>query len=238
MPTSPSKKQVKAAKNMVPMPVSNNGHADHPDIEISDDVLGEDRPAHADRPIDVDLDDALGDEQALKHDLLDYEPPAIEVRVPRKREYIMVHPTLERVTQVIEYTAAEGIGRTYYLATGNMRRRFEEEDLKKVRLVLCMSLHDRSLFLWPMNEDESGTENRWNETSRQFVEEYAKKYWARRVSLRKSGGSGYGKKFAPEGHALPTWPDKSMKELIAEAFKDRIISSVDHPVYRDIEQII
>jgi hypothetical protein len=193
------------------------------------------RVASSKPPVDIDLDDALGDERALKHDLLEDAPPVVEVRAPRKREYFMVHPTLERVTQVAEYTAPEGIGRAYYLATSNMRRRLEDEDLKTVRLGVCMSLQDRSVFLWPIAEDD-GSENTWNASSRKHAER-AKGYWARRVSHRKGGGTGYGTKFAPEGHPLPEWPDKTMKEWLQEAFQEggRIIDSADHPVFRALE---
>jgi hypothetical protein len=187
-------------------------------------------------PVALDLDDALGDERALKHDLLEDVSPTVEVRVPRKREFFMVHPTLERVTQVVEYAAPEGLGRAYYLATSNMRRKLEDEDLKTVRLVVCMSLTDRSIFLWPMNEDGEGADNPWNTSSRQHAER-AKRYWARRVSHRKGGGKGYGTKFAPEGHPLPEWPAKTMREWLVEAFQEggRIIDSVDHPVFRALE---
>jgi hypothetical protein len=200
-----------------------------------DDALGESTVQQPSKPaVNIDLDDVLGDEQALKHGLLVDEPPPIEVRVPRKREFLMVHPTYCRVAQIVEYTAPDGMGRTYYLATGNMRRKLEEEDVKTVLLVPCMSLADQSVFLWPINVDEDGNENVWNESSRRFAER-AKAYWARRVSYRKSGGQGYGVKFAPGGKELAKWPEKSMAELITEAFRDRIIDSVDHPVYQALE---
>jgi hypothetical protein len=205
---------------------------DLPDLHAEDpEPIASPKPA-----VTIDLDDALGDERALKHDLLEDTPPVIDVRVPKKREYFMVHPTLERVTQVVEYTAPEGIGRAYYLATSQMRRKLEEEDLKTVRLVVCMSLTDRSIFLWPMNEDDEGSENPWNTSSRKHAER-AKGYWARRVSHRKGGGKGYGTKFAPPGHPLPEWPEKTMREWLIEAFQEggRIIDSVDHPVFRALD---
>jgi hypothetical protein len=205
--------------------------------EDLDDALGdgpEECPSKS--PVEIDLDDVLGDERALKHDLLEDVPPLIEVRVPKRREYFMVHPTMERVTQVVEYTAPQGIGRAYYLVTSNMKRRLEDEDLKTVRLVVCVSMLDKSLFLWPINEDDAGSENTWNVSSRKHAER-ARGYWARRVSHRKGGGTGYGTKFAPEGHALPEWPAKTMKDLLKEAFIDggMIIDSPEHPVFRELE---
>jgi hypothetical protein len=231
--------QKRTARQVMPTQGSSNGqHTATVEADLLDDAVGEEPSPGAVQkpPVDLDLDDALGDEYALKHDLLEDGPPAIEVRPPKKREYFMVHPTHERVTQVVEYAAPDGVGRAYYLATSNMRRLIEEEDLKTVRLVLCMSLLDRSLFLWPMNEDDGRTDNKWNRSSR-HVAELAKAYWTRRVSHRKSGGEGYGWKRAAEGYALPAWPGKTLKAWLTEAFHEggRIIDSPEHPVFRALE---
>jgi hypothetical protein len=206
-----------------------------PPTPALEDALGDGIQPNAEKPpVAIDLDDALGDEQALKHDVLEHEPPPIEVRAPRKREFIMVHPTYCRTVMVVEYQAPDGIGRAYYLATSSMRRKLEEEDLKIVNLVPCISLTDHALFLWPMNVDDVGTENLWNSSSRTFAEN-AKRYWARRVSHKKSGGTGYGTRYAPEGKEPAKWPAGTLKEWIADAFKDRILATEDHPVYRDIQ---
>ena len=75
--------------------------APEPDLE---DALGEEPTGSAPQAAEeFDLDDALGDENALKHDMVAdvVHPP--EVREPRKREYLMVHPTYARVATVVEY---------------------------------------------------------------------------------------------------------------------------------------
>jgi hypothetical protein len=244
MAQTPVKKQT--SSNGQPKPIAPASQAaivgtDHgqpaglPSTPALEDALGDGvRPDAKKPPVTIDLDDVLGDEQALKHDLLEHTPPPIEVRAPRKREFIMVHPTYCRTAVVVEYTAPDGIGRTYYLATSHMRRKMEDEDLKTVNLVPCISMTDGALFLWPMNIDEVGTENSWNSSSRTFAEN-AKKYWARRVSHKKSGGVGYGTRYAPEGKELAKWPEGTIKEWIADAFKDRILATEEHPVYRDIQ---
>jgi hypothetical protein len=103
-----------------------------------EDALGEEPTVSAPRaPKEFDLDDALGDENALKHDMVAdvVQPP--EVREPRKREYLMVHPTYARVATVVEYALPGTMEKGYYLATGRMKAFIEEEDLRVVRLVLC-----------------------------------------------------------------------------------------------------
>jgi hypothetical protein len=180
---------------------------------------------------DFDLDEALGDEDALKSDMVaDVEQPP-DVREPKKREFLAVHPTYSRVATVIEYTPAGAVGRSYYLATGEMKRHIEEEDLRVVRLVLCQSLATKTWFIWPMKVNPDGRENAWNTSSERFAEE-AKRKWARRVNRK----TGYGTKFAPGDHPTPTWPDKSWKAIIADAFAGRVIDSPEHPVFVSLER--
>jgi hypothetical protein len=198
-----------------------------------DDALGQEAvtsPQPSAVP-NFDLDAALGDEDALKSDMVaDVEQPP-EVRAPKKREFIMVHPTFSRVATVIEYTPVGSVGRAYYLATGEIKKHIEEEDLRVVRLVLCQSLATRAWFIWPMNVNPDGRENAWNTSSERFAEE-AKAKWARRVNRK----TGYGTKFAPGDNPPPTWPDKPWKAVIAEAFAGRIIDSPEHPVFVGLER--
>ena len=189
------------------------------------------RAPHAAATPAFDLDAALGDEDALKSDMVaDVEQPP-EVRAPKKREFMMVHPTFSRVATVVEYTPVGSVGRSYYLATGEMKKHMEEEDLRVVRLVLCQSLATRAWFIWPMNVNPDGRENAWNTSSERFAEE-AKVKWARRVNRK----TGYGTKFAPGDNPPPTWPDKPWKAIIAEAFAGRIIDSPEHPVFVGLER--
>jgi hypothetical protein len=199
-----------------------------PDLE---DALGEEPTGSAPRaPAEFDLDDALGDENALKHDMIAdvVQPP--EVREPRKREFIMVHPTHARVATVVEYALPGTMERGYYLATGRMKAFIEEEDLKVVRLVLCQSLQTRVRFIWPVKLDRDGKENAWNRSTERFVND-AKTRWARRVNRKTE----YGTKFAPGDHDPPTWPPQTWKEILQEAFTGRVIDSREHPVFLALE---
>jgi hypothetical protein len=201
-----------------------------PESDVQD-ALGPEVATSARQPSpNFDLDAALGDEDALKSDMVaDVEQPP-EVREPKKREFLMVHPTYARVATVVEYAPAGAVGRSYYLATAEMKRHIEEEDLRVVRLVLCQSLATKAWFIWPMKVNPDGRENAWNASSERFAEE-AKFKWARRVNRR----TGYGTKFAPGDNPGPTWPDKPWKEIILDAFAGRIIDSPEHPVFIGLE---
>jgi hypothetical protein len=196
-----------------------------------EDALGEEPTGSAPRaPEGFDLDDALGDESALKHDMVAdvVQPP--EVREPRKREYLMVHPTYSRVATVVEYALPGTMERGYYLATGRMKALIEEEDLRVARLVLCQSLQTRAWFIWPVKLDRDGKENAWNRSSERFVAD-VKTRWGRRVNRK----TGYGTRFAPGDHDPPTWPPQTWKEILHEAFTSRVIDSREHPVFLALE---
>ena len=196
-----------------------------------EDALGEEPTVSTPRaPAEFDLDDALGDENALKHDMVADVVPPPEVREPRKREYLRVHPTYARVATVVEYALPGTMERGYYLATGRMKASIEEEDLRVVRLVLCQSLQTRAWFIWPMKLDRDGKENAWNRSTERFVTD-AKTRWARRVNRKTE----YGTKFAPGELDAPTWPPQSWKEILREAFAGRVIDSREHPVFLALE---
>jgi hypothetical protein len=202
--------------------------APEPDIE---NALGEEATGSAPRaPVEFDLDDALGDENALKHDMIADVVPPPEVREPRKREYLRVHPPYARVATVVEYALPGTMERGYYLATGRMKACMEEEDLRVVRLVLCQSLQTRAWFIWPVKLDRDGKENAWNRSTERFVTD-ATTRWARRVNRK----TGYGTKFAPGDHDPPTWPPQPWKEILQEAFRGRVIDSREHPVFLALE---
>ena len=192
-------------------------------------IVGGDRDENDEGDAPYDLDAALGDETALRHELLDTAPTPITVRPPRKREFIAVHPTYARVATIVEYSS-NGMSREFYLATPHIKARLEDEDKKTVVLRLFQSLKDRTWSIWPINLDQDGRDNTWNRSSLAIADEAAQ-YWGKRVNIKTQ----YVYRRAPPGHEPPTWPDKSWKEILEEAFKDRILSSPNHPVVMDLE---
>jgi hypothetical protein len=185
---------------------------------------------------EIDLDAALGDEDALRHELLDEAPLPIEVRVPRKREFFAVHPTYRRLAEIVEYAPEGKLQRDYYLVAPEMKPLIEDEDKRTVELVFCQSFKSRGWFWWPINLDPDGTDNSWNRSSRKVADEIrAKGYWGRRVSQK--AAKQYITKWAPAGHTLPTWPEQSKNDLLREAFikAERYIDNTAHPVYLELE---
>jgi hypothetical protein len=86
------------------------------------------------------------------------------------------------------------------------------------------------VFIWPLAlPSEGGRRSDWHETAREAAER-AKKAWVR---LSADMSLGAYRIYQAEGALSdPTWPEKSLNELLEIAFKDRIIDREDHPVVR------
>jgi hypothetical protein len=101
---------------------------------------------------------------------------------------------------------------------------------KPVMLATCIT-RQGTLFLWPvpMPTDARGGSMAWGESTRQAVA-MAVDYWIR---LQPDMQLGAYKIIRAEGDiAAPTWPNKTMSELLRIAFGNRIIQGEDHPVVR------
>jgi hypothetical protein len=72
--------------------------------------------------------------------------------------------------------------------------------------------------------------NSWHESRAQAVER-AKSVWLR-ISSNKDL-AGYDIFEATAKLPDPVWPDTTMDELLAVAFKGRIITSLDHPIAQE-----
>ena len=86
-------------------------------------------------------------------------------------------------------------------------------------------------FLWQIRlPDPAGKTNQWNRSSLEAAE-LARSKWIR-VQANMTLGA-YEVMYA-ERIPDPEWPDVSFRELLRIAFKERFISSQDHPVLRQL----
>jgi hypothetical protein len=83
-------------------------------------------------------------------------------------------------------------------------------------------------FLWPIRlPDSDGRDLDWYRSAREAAAE-AMKRWVRVTANMKAGA--YDIFVAESVTAEPNWPDFTLQELIKIAFKDRLITSLDHRV--------
>ena len=84
--------------------------------------------------------------------------------------------------------------------------------------------------LWPVRlPDPDGREMEWHRSAREAAE-LATTRWVRCKANRSLGA--YEIFQAEACIAEPTWPDLTFQEVIRIAFRDRLITSMDHPVIK------
>lgn len=161
-----------------------------------------------------------GDIQVLGH---------IPVRRPRKDEFFRVcsDPT-KTLTALVWADPDEG---DFYFITPEVRDVMADSG-KVVMLVLCQS-RQGAYFLWPVNIDtRAGGGRGWSESSQVAVVK-AQTRW---IKIRGDRAAGAYQIFeAALQHGEPTWPSQSFSELLKMGFKDRLITSADHPVVRRLQ---
>ena len=87
-----------------------------------------------------------------------------------------------------------------------------------------------TLFLWPVKRPATdGKTLEWH-TSAAMAAQYAMKGWIRIKSDMSAGA--YVVYEAAGNIPDPEWPDLTFKEIVGLAFKDRVVSSLDHPLVK------
>jgi hypothetical protein len=87
-------------------------------------------------------------------------------------------------------------------------------------------------FIWPVPvDDQTVRKNAWNESARLSFHR-AKTDWVKLVGDR---AAGHYRIYIAKGELpAPRWPERSFQELLEIAFRNRIISSEDHPVIKSM----
>ncbi len=151
----------------------------------------------------------------------------VPVRKPNKQDFVRVHPDaafrenfamIELKDDREEYLVA-GAGLMVELAS----------DIVNKTLFTAIN-RQGVVFLWPVRlPSADGKEMIWHRSARDAAEE-ATRHWVR-VSANLSLGA-YEITTAAAITLEPEWPEASFQELIRIAFRERLITSLDHPVVK------
>lgn len=156
----------------------------------------------------------------------------ITVRKPKKDEYFRVNSDPAMSLTSLVWTDPD-LGDVYFVTPD--ARQIMAESGRVVSLVLCQS-RQRVNFLWPVNAGGStGGGQGWVESAHAAMV-LAKTKWIKIRGDRPSGM--YQLLEAAEQSGDPEWPDLEFKELLKLGFKDRLISSADHPVVRRLQGFV
>jgi hypothetical protein len=150
----------------------------------------------------------------------------VPVRKPNQHEFFRTHPDpgMWFDTGIFE----DKTEREIFFVTPQMRDALVGE-IKPVLLATAITTQG-VLILWPLKLPIDGQKHSgWFQTARE-AGELAKTVWVRLRSDMSLGGY---RIYRAEGQlSEPSWPNRTMSEILQLAFRDRIVDSEDHPVVR------
>jgi hypothetical protein len=230
-PSRPTRKYTRRTKTQLPK----NTPEPAPDPEGNgqlQEAASTSQASQADSADDWDLDslrvsqdyaDGLGVEQAVAD---------VPVWKPRKGQWIRTHPSKDYQIETLLLELEEE--RELYLIAPRLHSALSTEPMVSRRLLITSITRQGRLFLWPIKlPAPDGKSNVWNETALDA---------ARRASsawVRIAADMGFGTYRVWEAKTVldePKWPPLTFKEMIQLAFRERRISSLDHPVVKRLRE--
>jgi hypothetical protein len=151
----------------------------------------------------------------------------VPVRKPYPQEFVRVHPNPD-YRENFPIIELKGETREEYLITSQLVPELTGELVTKT--LFTAITRQGTVFLWPVRlPDADGKQNEWWRSMREAAE-LAMERWLR---IKANMGLGAYEIFVAEGSIHePIWPDINYQELIRLAFRDRLITSLDHPVIK------
>lgn len=150
----------------------------------------------------------------------------VPVHKPNPQDFVRVHPSPEFRDNfpVIELKEE----REEYVITVDLVSELVGEFVSKT---LFTAINRQGVvFLWPVRlPDPEGKQMEWRRSMREAAE-LAMTQWLRTKANMSLGA--YEMYVAESTMSEPVWPEATYQELIKLAFRDRLISSLDHPVIK------
>jgi hypothetical protein len=153
---------------------------------------------------------------------------SVPVRKPDRSWFVRVHPdeSYRLQTAVVELKE----DRETYLVASGLWPSLAAEATFSARALFTTVNRQGVVFLWPVRlPGPDGRIDEWSRTALAAAD-MATKAWVR-VTANLSLGA-YEVFHATGQLPEPVWPDKTLRELLAMAFRDKLIDSLDHPVLR------
>jgi len=161
-----------------------------------------------------------GDTEVLGH---------VYVRRPRKDEFFRVNPDPAKTLTCLVWVDPEE-GDTFFVAP--QAHDVMLDSGKLVTLVLCQSRQGVN-FLWPVLADtRSGGGRGWAESARTAMVR-GQTRWIKIRGDRSAGAYQIIEAAVQQGE--PAWSSLSLNELLKLGFRDRLITSADHPIVRRLQ---
>jgi hypothetical protein len=148
----------------------------------------------------------------------------VAVERPNRQTFVRTHPS--EAYRMTAYLFEENAGRATYLVHPDIISAIVPE--VRARTLITTVTRQGDVFLWPVPLPSSdGRQDVWGEGQR-CAADMARTRWVRIASNQKTGRYDV---YTAEGTLDgPEWPEIGFQEIVALAFKDRVITSLDHPV--------
>ncbi len=152
----------------------------------------------------------------------------VPVKKPAREWYFRVHPDPEYRIQTAVLELKED--REIYLVAPELRSELSTESTFGARELFTCITRQNVLFVWPVKgTDADGKTNDWNRSALEAATK-AQEQWVRMQSNMALGA--YEVFVAAGDLPAPVWPAISLRDILAIAFKERWIDSLEHPVLR------
>ena len=152
----------------------------------------------------------------------------VPTRKPNKQLWLRVRSGAEWQVQVLTLTMQD-TGDVYFVHPdlyGELA-----DDVRPMMLYLYIT-RDGTLCLWPVSlPSEDGRLNPWAQSAHTAAKA-AQLGWVKVVSSQSLGA--YEIRVPTAKMDEPTWPELSMREILNLAFRDKLITSLDHPIVRGL----
>ena len=152
----------------------------------------------------------------------------VPVRKPSTEWFVRCHPSEEYRLETYVVELKED--RETYLVAPELWDYLADERTFSARLLVLSVTRSATPFLWPVRlPGPDGRIDSWNESALEAVKT-AQSSWVRVSANMQLGAYDV---IESLGYAdEPAWPAESMSELLAVAFRGKMVDSMDHPVLR------
>ena len=159
----------------------------------------------------------------------------VECRRPPKGIYFTVRKeTTEPWKDRKFYFLLQIEGRDPYIVAPHIAKLKQEEDTIRPVLIVRYVTMGGEEGLWPLKLDPpDGKSNRFNKSALTVLEEAEDEKWVRIRSTKKHYTYSVSRKTFEE--TPPQFSDRSFDELINEAFKDRVVTDLNHEIWDVLE---
>jgi hypothetical protein len=159
---------------------------------------------------------------------------AMKIRKPLKQEWIVLNPESELTTRLFVHKPnPDSFDEQFYHIAKALRGPIQG-DLKRVRVVVYYSLLAKNFCLWVI---KATPDNTYCDSLKSLLNRPASFFTTNAIRVYRRGEEQfYCAKFKPLSAELTVnWPKQETGDLLAAALgPDRMITSADHPFYRDL----